>query len=338
MESINHIQEVRKVYLSNYHISCGNFKISDNTLEKALISLTPDNFDYRKIQYSIDYWLTKPMTFTDCYNKQHDVFYWYLPRKRYTLSFLPSNIKYFSNSVVDNANLLATINGIDITQSDAYKMRYWFILVARIWAYRKVICGERIISYDMTINEFLDACCNTWWNKFREETIVEDMKKKSIKNCGCKTITRGGNLSAAEKNSISHRKYDDSKRDLVIHMKFVEGKSYNDIAKVTGILRTTVQKICNTYKKREHGSIQQLTPGSIQQPGISGSFTPGSIQQIPEEKITVPTLNSNELYSLECKVSGSIQQPATLQANQANQLDAFFKKNDLYGNWEEFEI
>jgi len=190
-------------------------------------------------------------------------------------------------------------------------MRYWFILVAREWSYRKTIFGDKVISYDMTVNELLEACCDIWWKKFLAGTLIDDMRKKSINNCGCKTITRGGNLTPKEKNSLSHRKYEDEKREDVIRLRFEEGKSYGDIEKLTGVKRPAIQKMCKTYEKKH------LNPGSIQQNGDSQGILPGSIQQSIDEKITVPALDSIEYNSLEQHNPGSIQQPATLQVNQA---------------------
>jgi hypothetical protein len=333
MEAKNSIPVIEKVYLSNYHINGGNFKISDGTLETSLKSLAQQyHINYKNIIYSMENTLIEHMTFINCYNEEHDVFYWYLPKNNYTLSFLPGNLKYVANSIVDNANILVTINGYDVTNLDSNFMRYWFILVARRWAYRKTIYGDTVISYDMTINTLLEACCDIWWKKFQAGTLVEDMKKKSIKNCGCKTITRGGNLTAKEKNSISHMKLSVDKRSEVIRLRFEEGKSYGDISKLTGIIRPTVQKICFAYEKK------QITPGSIQQNGDSQGILPGSIQLDFYEKETVPTLNSIEYNSLEQGGPGSIQQPATLQANQAVGNENIFNDDDLREYFNSIEI
>lgn len=201
-----------------YYIKSGDFRITDKTLEKALKYLARKySINYKNVVFEPHY--NSVITFKDCYNEETSQYYFKLPAFTYTgLRFMKKNIQV--NRIVDNACILATINGENIF--DVFKMRYYILWIARKYAHKT---DKGLIISDITINDLLSMCCENLQDKIDNGVIDKCTIEQSRKNCRNKVITVG-NISSNEKNSLSHeRKFTDEELHYIKCWRNIEGLS-----------------------------------------------------------------------------------------------------------------
>lgn len=259
MEGINSIHETSKLYLSPYTIPNGNVVVTHDSLKISIRSLSKEYQLQCKI-YSMAYKFNEPVTFTNCYNAQHG-YYYSMPKYVYRLKK-----GYGVTGMVNNANILATINNYPLV--DVYKMRFWFLLVAYAYGYT---------NKDITINDLLTKCCVEWKKLYDDGTLVNHMLNQSIKNVGRKTFTVG-NVSATEKNRLSHDVKFSEEEIHYIKCWRAEGLSYRKIQvefKLTfdkPISYKSVYDICNPKEQ----CMEQTAP--------SGNHMPANLQDTIENE------------------------------------------------------
>ena len=205
---------------SEYYIKPGDFRISDRSLQTGLKYLSKKySINYKNIRFQLTF--TETITFTNCYNKEKNVYYLTLPRYTYNaLRFTEKGIQI--DRIVDNACILATINNENVY--DCLRMRYYFLYIARKYAHNT---KTSIITSDYTINELLEKCCENLNTKILNKSVDLCTINQSIKNCRHKVITVG-DIPSSEKKKLSHLKFNYEEEDYVKFL-FSEGYSYRKI-------------------------------------------------------------------------------------------------------------
>lgn len=225
---------------SEYYIKTGDFGITDKSLEVALKYLAKQyKLKYKNIVFEAHY--DDVITFVDCYNEEKDIYYFKLPAFTYTgLRFTKKNLQV--DRIVDNACILATINGENIY--DVFKMRYYILWIARKYAHRT---KTGLIVSDININYLLSICCDNLQIKIDNDTVDKCTIEQSKRNCNTKRTTVG-NISSSEKNSLSHEhKFTDEEIHYIRCWRNIDGLS---------LRKTKEQFECYFKKKISIKSIQ----------------------------------------------------------------------------------